>query len=299
MMQIKRWTPKFKNILLDFVSGIGLYWLFVELASYSSNGGTDIYSKSVVVTLVAFSLVLIIAVIKNRPKKSFCYKLRDKDNFIEVKVCDAFDNIGALVVPINDSLDVALGGNVKKAKSIQNKVIKDYYHGKASHLGTDIANKIDIGEKHDMGTVVEIDQDHKTFYFLVNSRKKENNRVESTIDDFLLSLSKLWEYIASESGRNDVVTIPVIGTRHGRISNLDRSSAIKEIIRSYIESSKYLNIADKLIVSIYPDDLSKSGINLNEINEYLRYSCKHYQKTEYDRPVGKGISGQLVKEVKN
>jgi hypothetical protein len=44
----------------------------------------------------------------------------------------------------------------------------------------------------------------KLFYLLVNSWKKENNRVESSVDDFLLSLSKLWTYIALESGRNSV-----------------------------------------------------------------------------------------------
>ena len=124
--------------------------------------------------------------------------------------------------------------------------------------------------------------------------------MESTPDDFLLSLTKLWEYIATESGRNDVVTIPLINTNHGRITNLNRATAIREIIQSYIETSKRFNIADKLIISIQPDDLNKGNINLDEMDEYLRFSCKHYRMTMFSPiPEGKEISASTVENINN
>jgi hypothetical protein len=69
-----------------------------------------------------------------------------------------------------------------------------------------------------------------------------------------------------------------MNTQHGRDSNLTRKGAIKEIITSYIESSKYLNICEKLIISIHPSDLMKGNIDLDDIDDFLKYSCQHYRK---------------------
>jgi len=299
MKNIKRWFHNFKPIVVDFVTGIGLFWLFVEIASYSTDGKIDEYTKSIGFFVFASLVILVISLAKNRPKTSFSYKLRDKDNFIEIKVGDAFKNSGSLVIPFNDCFDVSLGGNVKKAKSLQNKLITEFYSGKDEHLATDISDKIDSSSSpHDIGTTIEIEQNGKTFYLLVNSKKKENNRVESSADDFMLSLSKLWTYIATESGRNEVVTIPLISTNHGRITNINRTTAIKEIIESYIETSKTLNIADKLIISIHHDDLKKGNINLDEIDEFLKFSCKHYKIIIFsEKPEGEGISASVINSI--
>lgn len=296
---LTRWLNNFKSIVTDFVTGIGLFWLFVEMASYSTSSQIDVYTKSIWLFSVVSIFILIIALVKNKPKTVFSYKLRDKDNFIEIKIGDAFKNSGTLVVPINNHFDVSLGGNVKKAKSLQNKLITEYYSGKEEHLKTDISNKIDLSQSpYDIGTTVEIEQNGKIFYLLVNSKKKENNRVESSVDDFLLSLSKLWTYIALESGRNSVVTIPLISINHGRITNINRETAIKEIIESYIDTSKSLNIADKMIISIHPGDLKKGNINLDEIDEYLRFSCRHYKITKFsDKPEGEEDSASVVESI--
>ncbi|MGD9488105.1 MAG: macro domain-containing protein [Calditrichaceae bacterium] len=299
-MGIYRWLSKYKSILTDLMSGIGLFWLFVEIASYSTNGQIDKYTKSIAFFLVGFVLIIIIVLIKNRPRTSFSYKLRDKDNFIEVKVGDAFDNNGALIIPFNNYLDVSLGGNVKKANSLQNKLIKQYYFDKEEHLVQDILKKTNLTAPFDIGTTVEIEQKGKSFFLLVNSHKKENNRVVSTVDDFLLSLSKVWDFIALESGRKSIVTIPIISTNHGRITDLNRMNAIKEIINSYVEASKFLNIADKLIISIFPDDINKGNIKLDEVDEYLKFQCNHYRKVHFSPKLeGKEVSPSVTKGINN
>ena len=288
---LKRYLSRYKAIGKDFITGIGLIWLIVEMASHSSNGETDIFTRNLISFAVVFILGLIYSFWINKPKNSFSYQLRNKDNFIEIKVGDIFKNDGALVIPINDHFDVSLEGNVKKTNSLKNQLIKKFYSCKERHLEKDIQYAIGgMKGKHNIGKVAEIDQGGKIFYLLVNSRKKENNRVESTLDDFLLSLSELWEYMANESRRNHSVTIPLINTNHGRIPCLNRAKAAKDIIRSYIESSKRLNISDKLIVSIHPDDLSRGTLNLDEIEEFLKFYCKHYRKTDTSqKPEGKEV----------
>ncbi|MBU1319834.1 MAG: hypothetical protein KKG33_15475 [candidate division Zixibacteria bacterium] len=297
---MRRWFRNRKSILSDFVTGVGLFWLVVEIASYSTDGKTDSLAKSVAFFLIASVVIVIIALAKNRPKTSFTYQLRDKDNIVEVRVGDAFDNAGTLVIPVNNCFDVCMGGNVMKARSLLSKMIAVYYSDKEAHLANDISKKTDCTRAHDIGTTIEVEQRNKKFYLLASSKKKTNNRVESTVDDVLLSISKLWEYIALESGRDAAVTIPLIGTNHGRIHDLTRSTIVKEIIHSYIEASKRLSICDKLIISILPSDLKKGNIDLDEIDEYLEYSCKHYRKvTLATKPEGEEVSGSSVAHLDN
>jgi hypothetical protein len=276
--KIRRWWRKRKVIFIDLVTGTGIFWLFVEMFSYSTNGGTDTFLKNVIVFIIAFTLIFILVLIINRPKTSFKYRLRNKDCFIEIKIGDAFDNSGALIVPVNDYFDMSLDGNVVKANSMQNQVIQKYYAGKVEHINTDIANKVTLGQKYDIGKTIEIEQGNKRFYFVVNSIKQQNNRVKSEIDDFIQTLNGVWQYIALESGRNSNVTIPLLNTQHGRDSYLSRRAAVKEIITSYIEASKQLNICENLIISICPPDLQKSDIDLDEIDQYLNFSCRHYRQ---------------------
>lgn len=278
MILFKRWINNSKNIIIDLVSFVGIFWLFIEIASYSTAASVDVYLKKVSVFCSAFIIMTMISLFKNKPKVCFKYQLRGKDNYIEVKVGDAFNNSGALVVPVNDHFDMNLNGNVMRANSIQSQLINKYYAEKIEHLSADISKKITIGKKYEAGKTIEIEQNKKKFYLVVNSIKKENDRVKSEIDDFIQALNGLWQYIALESSRDNAVTIPLINTQHGRDSYLSRMGSIKEIITSYIESSKALNICEKLIISICPADLKKGNIDLDEIDDYLKFSCRHYRK---------------------
>jgi hypothetical protein len=297
---IKRYACNYKAIISDIVTFVGLFWLFVEIGSHSSNGALDQYTKNIPIFLIVLSLITIIALIKNMPKRCFAYKLRGKDNFIEIKVGDAFKNRGALVIPINTYFDVSLGGNVSKSNSLQRRLIEKVYKQNERELKSAISEQVDVSQENSIGTVIEVEKNNKIFYLVANSKKKKNNRVESTIDDFLLTLASLWTYIACESGRNSIITIPLIGTNHGRISTITRETAIKEIIYSYIDLSKTHDIADRLIISIYPDDLKKGNINLDAIEEYLKYSCEHYREIKFaEKDEGEGISASKVSDLSN
>jgi len=299
-MKTKRWLGNSNTILKDVISWLGLFWLFVEIASYSTDGQIDTITKSVPLFTATFLLITVFAFIKNKPKTTFSYRLRDRDNYVEIRVGDAFKNPGALVIPINDYFDVSLGGNVKKADSMQKRLIYNYYSDKEDHLQNDIEKLTKCDEKHTIGTVVEIEQSNKKFYLLANSHKKENNRVESTVEDFLVSLDFLWKYIALESGRDKIVTIPLISTQHGRITGLNRKKAIKEIIHSYVESSKKINICDKLIVSIYPSAVTEWEIDLDEIDDFLKLSCLHYRMITFNKKVeGKEIEPSEISNISN
>lgn len=288
-----RWKNNWKAILRDSFACIGGIETTISLFSFFKIIPEHI---SYSIKLIFLPLVVItICSLKNKPKTSFQYKLRNKDTCIEIIVGDAFTNPGALIVPINNQLDVSLNGNVKKSNSIQSQLITKYYDHKDSHLKDDILKKVSQSSEYDIGTVVEIEQKNKKFYLLVNSIKKENNRVESNIDNFITSLNKMWDYLAHEASKESAITVPLVNTGNGRVSSLNRMIAVKQIINSFILTAKYKIICEKLIISIHPSDLDKGQINLDELNEFLRYSCQHYSEIRFaDKIEGKEIAASEI-----
>ena len=236
---LKRFFSAYKSILTDFFSSIGAILLIIKAIEYINIEAVSRVKESIF-PIAILLIPLVYSIYMNIPKKSFSYPLRERDNFIEVTVGDAFKNDGALIIPINDHFDVSLGENVKDSGSLQSQLIENFYSNKSEHLKADIDKSSMNKEVHDIGTVIEINQKNKKFYLLANSKKKKNNRVKSTKDDFILSVSKVFEYIANCSGRNESVTIPLINTGHGRISNLNKSTAIKDIIHIGIVAYKEL-----------------------------------------------------------
>ncbi len=58
------------------------------------------------------------------------------------------------------------------------------------------------------------------------------------------------------------------------------------------------NVADKLIISIYPEDIKKGNIDLDEVEEYLRFNCNHYRKVEFStKPEGKEETSSVVNRI--
>ncbi len=278
MIVLKRLQKKWKIILIDLLSGIGLFWLFVEMSSYFTNGNVDIFLKKPLIYFLVLLLILASVIIKNRPKTTFKEIIRGKDNFIEIKVGDAFNNSGALIIPFNNKFDTRLCGNVKKANSLQNKLIQDYYSDKSEHLDIDIKKQnIDLNKEYEIGKTVEIENGGKRFYLLVNSHKLENCRVKASIDDLIISLNGVWDFLANDTSRNKIVTIPLLNTGHGRDPSLTKMKTVKDIIHSYIEASKTINICEKLIISIPETDIDKRLIDLDELEGYLKARTKFFR----------------------
>lgn len=295
---MKRWLKNWRFIIRDFLSTAGSLWLFIKISDFFFHSFTQQHdTENDFLLFVVVSLI--VGIIKNFPKSSCSQKIRGHDSFIELRIGDGFENLGALVVPINDEFDVSLDGNVKKAQSIQNRLIESYYLSKEDHLKKDIEGKIDLqSAPFPMGTVVEVEQKGKRFYLLANSVKNPNNRSSSTINDFLAALNGIWDFLAKNATKGEVVTIPLINTQNGRNSDLTREAVIKQIIDSFIEESKHRAVCEKLIISVYPADLERGGLDFEYLSEYLKFQCLNYKDTKFNpKPEGKEIESSDISNI--
>lgn len=285
LTRLLKWDA-IKSILADILSVLGLFGVIVAVTGFftSLNNINESLKTNVVLGIlgmfsVAFSLK------KNWPKSCYEYKLNGKDIRIRLVIGDIFEETGAIIVPINSSFDVDLGGTVLKTNSIQAQVIKKYYDSKMNGLQKSLNNKSPGNPPCKIGTTVPIEKNGKKFYFLASSRKISEEKVETDKDMLTEALIGLWVYL-SRFGSKEVIVVPLIGTGNARISST-RRSVFKEILQSFIASCHERTYCDKLVVVVNSADVHKYEIDIDELDEFLRFSCKYFDfQKQPSPPVG-------------
>ena len=276
------WRIVFGEHLL---ASVGAIWLAIEILSFLNE---DAKSFLCVHGVWFFMLGVLFVCFLDRPKRVFVYQLRERDVAIEIHIADAFEVSGDLVVPINTTFDTDLDGRIPKARSIQGEFTRRYYDSNVSHLDLDIAEALakedysyeeppekTRGKKrrYPIGTVIQLEQSKRLFYLVANTHINDAGVASTTTEDLRASLAELWYYISEKGSKGDIV-IPLLGTGKARLTE-KREDIFLEIIRSFIASCSSGTYCDKLIVAIYPPDVTKHRIDLNYLRDFLEYSCKY------------------------
>jgi Thoeris protein ThsA, Macro domain len=272
------WMGAGEALLVAF----GTLWLIVEILVFFNE---QAFAEKIRSVWWLFTLLgVAYAIIKNWPKSSYSFEVKNRDASIAINISDIFELDGAKIVPINNRLDTSLKGAVERSSSILNFFINKVYSKNNQHLGTDISNQLeDNSEFYDslvinndpkeykIGTVVPIFQDEKQYYLLCNASLNQQGRSKCSPDDLRNSLVELWAYLI-HSGSKEHLIIPVLGTGRGRIT-MTREEVIKEIVLSFLVSLSNDNYCDKLTICIHPEDMKKYKLNIDGIVDFVRLNC--------------------------
>ena len=277
------------NWWLDFgkhsFASFGAIWLGTEIISFFDEDAKLFLSTKGV---WFFIIGLLVACFLSRSKRVFRYQLKNRDVTIEIHIANAFEVSGDLVVPINTTFDTNLDGRIPKAHSIQGEFTRRYYDSEVSHLDLDIDKELTKEDYHyeeppektrgkkrryPIGTVIQLERSNRLFYLVANTHINNAGVASTTIDNLRESLAELWYYISEKGSKGDIV-IPLLGTGKARLGD-KREDIFLEIIRSFIASCSSGTYCDKLIVAIYPPDVTKHRIDLNYLRNFLEYSCKY------------------------
>ena len=275
------WLGFGKNLLASY----GAIWLAADSVSFFSDDAKLFLStKGVWYCLLG----LLPACFFSRPRMAIGSQLKDRDITIEIRIANAFEVPGDLVVPINTTFDTDLDGRIPKANSIQGEFTRRYYDSEVHHLDLDIDKALakenyhyeELPEKnrgkkrqYPIGTVIQLQRKERLFYLLANTHINDAGVASTTIESLRESLTELWKYISEKGSKGDVV-IPLLGTGKGRLGE-KREDIFLDIIRSFIASCSSGTYCDKLVVAIYPPDVTQYKIDLNYLQTLLKYSCKY------------------------
>lgn len=246
-----------------------------------------------VIFIISLILGMLVITIINKPKKEYVFNIKDRDIKIILKVGDILKEKFSIVVPTNTTFDTKTENDFISIHSVQGQVQDKYFKNNSRTLDNlmekELENRpfIELADrknsknkKYEIGTTVEINQNGKRFYFLadsdINSKGQTINPSTMNITD---ALSRLWQYIG-EFGHVEPIAIPIIGTgRMGIVSS--REEIFKNIIFSFVANNTTKKIATELIVYIRKEDIKKYNMDINELIEYMKYTCKYqYEKID-------------------
>ena len=111
----------------------------------------------------------------------------------------------------------------------------------------------------------------------------------------MISINRLWDFLSSDTTKGESITIPLINTQHGRNVELTREVVIKQIIDTFIDSSKYSSICEELIITIHPSDIEKGNLDFDKLCEYLSFQAQNYKVIKFDtKTIGQEIESSVV-----
>lgn len=197
------------------------------------------------------------------------------------------------MIPTNTTFDTKMENDFISVHSVQGQFQDKYFKNNLCTLDNLMEKELESrapiklldrknskNKKYEIGTTIEINQEGKRFYFLadsdINSKGQTVNPSMMNITD---ALSRLWQYVG-EFGHVEPIAIPIIGTgRMGIISS--RNEIFKNIIFSFVANNTTKKIATELIVYIRREDIKKYNMDVNELIEYMKFTCKfQYEKLD-------------------
>ena len=285
-ISLKRQLKRICKILSDTFTILGVFITVGEAVNeiFNYQGLFLIYQSHIIFVVV---IALIVSAIKNWDTLTFKTRINGSpDVAITLKVCNALENEGALIVPTNSTFDTIMTDDFISEKSLQGQYQIKYYRNRLLELDQLIEQgladkqyvKINDGRKtktkrYPIGTVSKISGDNvkKRAYFLVDSDININGIPENCdVSNLSQSLVCLWDCL-SIIGNMETYSVPLIGTGHGRVKNASRDEVVKEIVISFLAASREQKITENLIICIHPADYEK--IHWDELCEFVRYQC--------------------------
>lgn len=292
---IKNLWPIIKKDIINILAYIGVLVTIKDVFEFFN----VTISRMLFIVVLIIGMIVIISI--NLPKKEYIFNIKDRDIKIKLKIGNLLKEKAAIVVPTNSTFDTKMENDFISIHSVQGQVQDKYFKNNITTLDYLIEKELEgkqftelkdrketKSKRYEIGTTAEINQNGMRFYFLadsdINSKGKAINPSIMNITD---SLSRFWQYIG-EYGHVEPIAIPIIGT--GRMGIVDsREEILKNIVFSFVANNTTKKIATELIICIRKNDIKKYNIDINEIVEYIKYTCKYQYEKINDNNNGIGI----------
>ena len=266
-----------------FLAALGFFWLFTEISAFVVDewkAPLQALWKYFLVVAVGYTLW------HRRPLIAVCERLNGSDIRIEIRIADIFSMPTAQVISTNTTFDTKVNEKLISARSLQGAFTLRFYE-KSEHLDTDLISALQseevvssreskVGGKRDryaIGTVATVSPKGKTTYLLAISELNANGVAKSSFENVKQALAALWGFISSK-GSYEPLTIPIVGTGHGRI-NTPRDVVVREIVRSFVAACSERKFTNKLTITIAPRDYHDHELDIYELGEFLQYVCRY------------------------
>lgn len=269
-----------KDFFYHFLSAIAALSAFATLIGWITTFDSALMMIAIVVVIIVISIGY--AFYQTRPKKKIQIEVHAALR-LNIFEGDLFDQEGIIVIPVNEYFDTIVDDRIIAHKTVHGYFIDSYYkNGRLQELdeklelalqGVQCIDKQQRGlaksKKYPLGTCAVFKEGKNDYVFWAFTHFDNNNHVYVTTEEIDSALGGLMRTLECVSN-NRPVFMPLFGT--GQSGVRKRAQQILSFIISTIEFSYPLSIPAGLNIVI--KDLSKLGVNLNDLERMWKYYCK-------------------------
>ena len=257
----------FGIILSNLLRVFGALWIILEATTFfvGAELSNDLRSFWWVFLLIGLG----VSGYNLYPKRRYKFKITDRDITVELVIGDIFKQDGPIIVGCNDGL--VTSKDVISDNSIQGKFAEKYLSSsldlRENLKGSNSDGKVPIG------TTITVQGNGKMGYFCAIAEINSSGICKSNLENIRVSLAELWNYLGTH-GEKAIFNIPVLGSGFSRVP-ISRQDLSKEIIGSFVASTRENTFCDGLRLVIHPSDIRKFNIDIPDIVKFIEYSCLH------------------------
>lgn len=208
----------------------------------------------------------------------------------------------AIVIPTNTTFDTKMDDEFISVNSVQGQFQEKFFKNNLTALDrlleeglkekeyVQLERKASKNKQYPLGTVSSITYMGKHYYFVAIADINEHGKtVKTKFENIQIALEGLWGHLESK-GHIENLAMPILGTGKAGIKGASRNRVIKEIIFSFVASANERKIAENLLICVHPGDLEHKDLDLEDLEEYLNYTCKYRYASADNRQEGVEIS---------
>lgn len=286
IISAKRVEKRIIVIIKDMLTAIGALVMIAE-AALEIFGYAEVFAFYKNCFWWLIGTITIACIWKNWDRLSFTVNIKDSpDVNITLKVCDALNNQGAIIIPTNTTFDTKMDDEFISKGSIQGQYQLKYFKDRIS----DLDNRLEAGlsgknyttlndkrksktKRYPIGTICRISENGKRAYFLADSDINEYGiPIDVDANNISIALVRLWESLAEE-GNHEPYSIPLLGTGKARVKDASREEIVKRIVLSFLAATKSHKVTENLTICIHTNDYGK--VDWDELCEFLRYQSQY------------------------
>lgn len=272
------------NFFRDFLSLLGIVWTFTEIFDFFAQNISGWLSANYKIILIATVIVSIfiqfrLIIIKKR--------IKGTDISIEVKVGNLFRQKGNKIIGVNTNFDTRVDNNYINPDSVHGQFINKYYKNNVNKLDLEILTELNSKQiintncctggkqnRYKIGETIRIQNKNEDFFLLAYSDLNTDWCTTCTYDDIQNAISEFWIYIATSANNMKDINMPIIGSKFAKLQ-ITRSQIIKDLIQSFIISSKEKKLTSTFRIIVCPKDFKLLFNEWNDIKEFLDYNCSN------------------------
>jgi len=291
---VKIWSRNCVSLkaLSAILGAMGSLWSLVKITTFFFEK-TSLPDKIQEHWLVFLLIGCAIAAVRCKPRLSVEHKLNGRDITIEIAIGNLFSFQGAFIIGTNTTFDTQISNSLISERSIQGIFTRRYYKNESlldeelsSSLNgiqsTSLANgRLGKSERYPMGTVVRLNPEKRTAYFLAIADLNEHGVASGTFDELKDSLAKLWIFVGSHGSKEPLV-MPVLGSGFARLTQ-PREQIVREIVKSFVAACSEKSFCDKLTIVLAPPDVNHYNLSLDALGAFVQHVCEYTDFSQNQR----------------